>query len=273
MNIYEVSTTELHSLALEILNSRKYQNLGLPEETVADLLRNELAHNKDKKNAIKNTRRKLHNIIAPYLGDLNYDQAQSQLEIAFQSVQSDKIKEFCQFILAQHISSRERLEILENFYQKLFAPISKPRIILDMACALNPFSLPWMNLPYDIQYHAFDIHQPRVQLINRFFKLYGAQPFAEVRDVLLDPPTFHADAAFLFKEAHRMEQRRNGASRDLLQALDVDSLFVSLPTCSLHGKRDLISRMRLLMDIILKGLPWDVQEIAFTNELVFLIQK
>ncbi len=271
--IYKTPIGKLKALTVEILRSRKYRQINLPEETIIDLLKNEMQLGKDERSAIKSARRKLHNIIAPYLGDLDYDQAIIDLESAFQNRQSDKIKQFCRSILAQHSSTRERLEILDIFYPRLFALGGKPKIILDLACGLNPFSLPWMNLDENIQYHAYDIHQPRIRLINRFFELYGVKPLAEVCDVLIKPPVFHVNVAFLFKEAHRMEQRRKGANRELLKTLDADSIFVSLPTLSLHGGRDLRARMRSLIDDTLKGLAWDVKEIEFTNELVFCINK
>ena len=45
--------------------------------------------------------------------------------------------------------------------------------ILDLACAMHPFAHPWMNLPPDCPYLAYDLHQPRVDLINHFFQTAG----------------------------------------------------------------------------------------------------
>ena len=79
------------------------------------------------------------------------------------------------------------------------------------------------------------------RLLRRYLALVRgwAPALAEVRDILVRPPQVEADAAFLFKEAHRLEKRRKGCNRALWSALKVKYLFVSLPRRSLDGKRDL----------------------------------
>lgn len=183
------------------------------------------------------------------------------------------VKFICAQILAAHASTRERMPILEEFYRRLFARIGRPRSIIDVACGLNPFAFPWMKLPASTIYHAYDLHHPRVDLINHFFKLQGLQPLAVARDVLVHPPQEEADAAFLFKEAHRIEQRQRGANVPLWQALKVRYLVVSLPAESLSGKHNLMERQRALVQSVVSGQPWTVDEMIFENEMVFVIEK
>ena len=57
------------------------------------------------------------------------------------------IKEFCLEILARHDSTRERIPYLSEFYEAILEIAQTPRIILDLACGLNPFALPFMGLP------------------------------------------------------------------------------------------------------------------------------
>ena len=142
-----------------------------------------------------------------------------------------QVEQVCQTILAQHASTHERLPILEAFLPSEYLNFTgKPDIILDLACGLNPLALPWMGLPATVQYHAYDLHQPRVKMINRFFELMGLAPLAEVRDILLSPPEIEAPVAFFFKEAHRFEQRQHGCNVAFWNALRVRYLLVSLPT-------------------------------------------
>jgi 16S rRNA (guanine(1405)-N(7))-methyltransferase len=145
--------------------------------------------------------------------------------------------------------------------------------LLDLACGLNPFALPWMGLPQDVRYHAYDIHRPRVELINHFLRLSGLSPDAEVRDVLVQPVEERADVALFFKEAHRFEQRHKGANRAFWEGLNVRWLLVSLPTASLSGRHDLLDQQRRLVYGTLQGLPWPVQEEIFATEIVFCIAK
>jgi len=47
-----------------------------------------------------------------------------------------------------------RLPILEELYSRIFAETGVPNRVLDLACGLHPFGLPWMGLPETATYHA-----------------------------------------------------------------------------------------------------------------------
>jgi 16S rRNA (guanine(1405)-N(7))-methyltransferase len=263
----------LEPLIQNLLSARKYKAIDLPPETVRDLLVKELPNHRNSKDAVQEVRKKLHNIVAPYLGDPDYPAAATALEEAFQAGGSQAVKAACAKLLASHASTRERLKILDEFYPRLFSLTGAPHTILDLACGLNPLTFPWMGLPPDTYYYAYDIHRPRVTLINRFFELAGLHPLAAYQDVLVNPPTVEADVAFLFKEAHRFEQRQHGCNRAFWLALKVHCLLVSLPPHSLSGQHDLVERQRRLVYKTVEGLPWQISEITFENELVFIINK
>ncbi|MBN2047746.1 MAG: hypothetical protein JW750_07890, partial [Anaerolineaceae bacterium] len=249
------------------------RDLGIPPETVIDLIQRELNEGLKPKAAVKATRQKMHNIIAPYLGDPDYEQERLNLTEALQSADPQAEKDACLRILETHASTLERIPILDRFSQELFNVTGTPASIIDLACALHPFSLPWMNLPRETAYHAYDLHQPRVDLINHYFRLRGMRPLAEKRDILLDPPAFHADVAFLFKEAHRLEQRQRGCNLPLWQALNVEWLLVSLPVQSLGRGHDLEEKHRALVARIIEGQNWQMSEKIIENEMVFFIRK
>jgi len=218
-------------------------------------------------------RKKLHNIVAPYLGDPDFDAAAAMLDEAFAAGSVEAQRAACAQILAEHASTRERQPILEEFYPRLWAQTGQPRVILDLACALHPFSFPWMGLPADTRYYAYDIHAPRLELINHFFGLLGLPRLAIQQDILVDPPQVEADVAFFFKEAHRFEQRQRGSSRKMLCAVPARWLLVSLPTSSLNGRYNLLERQRALVASIVESEPWPVRELLFEQEVVFCIQK
>lgn len=264
---------DIETLLEQIQSSKKYQELNLPEETLRNLLELELARHKKPAEALKSARAKLHNIMAPYLGDPDYAQAEVDLQQAFAQGE-DAVRMVCNQILRQHDSTRERLAYLEDFYAGIRSVCGQPQSVLDLACGLNPLALPWMGLPADCRFHAYDIHPPRVALINEFLRLSGREPLAEVRDVLVRPPEMSADAAFLFKEAHRMEKRQKGCNRGLWAALQVKYLFVSLPKRSLDGRRDLRERMRALVDNSINPADWAEQgELDFPGETVYWMRK
>jgi 16S rRNA (guanine(1405)-N(7))-methyltransferase len=268
-----MTAPDFQALVLEILNSRKYRHLGIPPETVADLLTQELEHSRGQKEAVKETKKKLHNIVAPYLGDPDFAKAEDALERAIRSQDSEEIKATCANLLSEHASTRERQPILEQFYRQIFAVTGEPDAILDLACGLNPLSFPWMGLPKSVRYYAYDLNRPRLALIHRFFSLLGMPACGASRDILLNPPTETAQVAFFFKEAHRFEQRQKGCNLAFWQALDVHYLLVSLPTASLSGRHNLLDQQRRLVYGTCQAQPWKISEILFDTEIVFCIDK
>lgn len=260
-------------LAQPILASRKYRSLNLPPETVIDLIQRGLDSGLKPNQAVDDARDKLHNIIAPYLGDPDYAKASEELKEIRSANNTQDIINFCLKMLGSHASTRERIPVSDDFYRQIFAVTGTPRSILDLACAMHPFAHPWMNLPTDCQYFAYDLHQPRVDLINLFFQTAGITGQAFYGDILLNPPQHSANIAFFFKEAHRFEQRQKGCNRAFWQALPVNWLVVSLPATNLTGRFDLADRQRKLVTETLSGLDWPVTELLVGNELLFCMHK
>ena len=256
-----------------IIKSKKYRNAGLNPNTIRDLIAQESQKFTSQKALQKSVRRKLHNIVAPYLGEPNYVSLSNRLStIDPLSLDSTELKQFCLDVMSEHSSTAERLPNMATFYEQLFQVTGKPDTILDLACGLHPFAFPWMGLPETTQYYAYDIIQPRVDLINQFFAQVGSSPLAQNRDILVSPPEQLADLAFFFKEAHRFEKRQPGCNRAFWANLNVDTLAVSLPVEDLSGTHSLLDQHRNLVD---ENLPENqgVVEIVFKNEVIFLIKK
>ena len=263
---------DIREMSERVLRSRKYAAMDLPAETVADLIRQEAAAGRSVKDTEKAMREKLHQIIAPYLGDPDYDLEEKRLAEAA-SRGEDALREWCLGILSVHTSSRERIPNMELFYRTIFDRIGTPRSILDTACAFNPFAFPWMGLPKETAYHAYDLHSPRVRLINSFFRAYGMAELAEVRDILLEPPDVPADTAFFFKEAHRFESRKKGCNRNFWISLPVKTIVVTLPAENLTGQHQMRDRQRGLVEKNIEGLGWQVEETEIAGEMIFIIRK
>ncbi len=255
-----------------VRSSRKYAGMDLPAETVEDLIRQEIAAGKNPKEVEKSMREKLHQIIAPYLGDPDYAAEEERLAEAA-AAGDEAVRDWCLQMLSVHTSSRERIPHMTEFYQAIFERIGKPRSILDVACAFNPFAFPWMGLPKSTAYHAYDLHAPRVHLINSFFKVYGMEPQAETRDILINPPSVRADTAFFFKEAHRFESRKKGCNRNFWISLPVKTIVVTLPAENLTGQHQMRDRQRNLVEKNIEGLGWGLEETEIGGEMIFFITK
>ena len=255
-----------------VLQSRKYAGMDLPAETVRDLILQEAAAGRSAKETERSMREKLHQIIAPYLGDPDYPLEEQRLAEA--AKQGDEaVREWALEILGVHTSSRERIPHMEAFYRTIFERIGTPESILDVACAFNPFSFPWMGLPKTTSYHAYDLHTPRVNLINSFFTILEMKPLAETRDILLDPTEVPADTAFFFKEAHRFESRKKGCNRNFWISLPVKTIVVTLPAENLTGQHQMRDRQRSLITKNIEGLGWQTEETEIAGEMIFIIHK
>jgi len=271
MNITE---QEIQKMIEKIQDSRKYRELGLNSETIRDLIQQEAPHHTSWKKLRKAVRRKLHNIVAPYLGEPDYQNLMSYLEeIEDTDPGSQEIRNFCLNVLAEHASTAERIPFMNDFYSRIFAITGKPQILLDLACGLHPLAFPWMDLSVTVQYHAYDIIQPRVDFINSFFKNIGLSPLAENRDILAHPPEIKADLCLFFKEAHRFEKRAPGTNQAFWDNLKTHWLVISLPSQNLSGTHSLVEQHRKLVNENLPDGGNCMQELLFPNEIVFLIEN
>lgn len=267
-----INDDDIKKFAREILISPKYRSIDIPTDVIVSLYYQESKNHKRLQDLHKAVRKKLHNIVAPYLGDTDYAHAQSQLiEASHQGEQ--EFRSVCLKILSNHVSTQERIGFLDNFYQNIFSRIGQPKSILDLACGYHPFALPWMNLNIACQYYAYDIVKARIDLINTFFQILGRPALAFQQDILIHPPDVDAEVAFFFKEAHRFDQRQRGSNRDFWQALKVKHLLVSLPSTSMRMRHDKTEQHRKLVLETIKDFDWSIEEFQIENELFFWIKK
>jgi 16S rRNA (guanine(1405)-N(7))-methyltransferase len=263
--------SEIEAIVASIKSSKKYRDTY--EDTIRELVRIESRHRRTTKGVEKAVRKRLHKIVAAYIGDPDYDKAIIALTNAFQSGDQEAVREACARIMESHVSTRERLSILDQFYDGIFDLTGKPNAILDIACGLNPLTFPWMGIPATTKYYAYDIHERRIDFINAFFSLQGLPRLAKVQDVAFHFPEETADVALFLKELARFEQNYGGLGLALLDALRVRYLVVSFPAASFHGGRSLVDHYRRFFHEFTAQRKWHVEEIAFESELVFCVDK
>lgn len=262
---------DVEAVVTAVKQSRKYGDTS--EETIRELAEEAARQHKKPKAAIKAVRARLHSIMAPYLGDPDYVREARRLDEAFAAGDDARIETICREALYAHLSTRERLPILTEFYEQIFAVTGKPRVLMDVACGLNPLALRWMGLALPLDFYAYDIHEPRIDFINHYFQLEGLPPLAKVQDVAVEPPGERVDVALFLKEMPRFERNYHGRGRPLLEAIRADFLVVSYPSVSTHGGRSLVKRYREFMYQLIEGHDWPVTELLFAGELVFVLDK
>ena len=139
--------------------SRKYATLC--EDTLSRLADWAAARHTAPKAALKAAKRKLHQVYGAYLDQLYLVRVERLVEALPTDPTEDATRATCREVLACHASTAERLPIMAEVYPELLAAVPDPKAVIDLACGLHPFALPWMGLPPGARYRAYDIDQYR----------------------------------------------------------------------------------------------------------------
>ncbi len=258
----------------EVIGSRKYA--GLCPDTVRRLaVRERAAHPRaGLKELVKAVKRGLHQVYGAFEAGPDYEAAYRGLAAAHLGGEPGEIRAACRAALELHSSTRERLPILDEFYAHLFAITGVPGSILDLACGLNPLSLPWMDLAPAARYEAFDIEAAGIQFLNRYLLLAGRGALAHWQDVLARPPEQAADLVLLLKASATLERQEKGATARLIAALNAPRVVVSFAVASLGGRdRGMPAHYRAQFLPVAEAHGWAVKELPFATELVFVVLK
>lgn len=185
---------------------------------------------------------------------------------------SNKIKGTVLPILKLHASTRERIPILKDFYQKIFKITGRPKTILDLASGLNPLTFFW--LPEGTDYSGFDIDQEQAQFLKEIFKLLKVNRVKiGLGDVFLDRFP-GADVVFLLKILPLIRQQQKTQSLEILEKQNAKWLVVFFPTKSLGGQhKNMVDFYTKQFQNLIRNQPWQTEKILFSTELVFIIKK
>lgn len=189
-------------------------------------------------------------------------------------LQNADLKKIILPILQLQSSAQERVEILEEFYKKIFEITGAPSLIIDQACALNPLTIPWMALPENVKYLAYDIDEEQTKFLNDAFNLLGIKNAkAETKDILSDNFDY-ADVVFMFKLLPCLDHQKKKCSLEILKAQKCKFMVISFPIKSIGGKeKGMTEFYRNSFKLLIEKENWKVSELLFESELVFVVQK
>jgi 16S rRNA (guanine(1405)-N(7))-methyltransferase len=263
---------QLERLVAEVLMSRKYAHItpGL----ISRIGSAELGKNRKFKEAVKATKNKLHQVGGAY--QITAPKYQDWLaELSASAHDAEQLKTVCLSIMANHSSTNERLPILDEFYSWIFSSLPAITSILDIACGLNPLSIPWMPLQAGTTYYACDMYADMVEFIGDFMKLMPFVGHTQVCDVVADPPNAPVDLALALKTIPCLEQIDKQAGTRLLDGLNARYLVISFPAKSLGGySKGMVENYEIHFEELTAGRGWDVQaRLEFGTELVFVIKS
>ena len=260
----------LERLVSEVLHSSKYAQIA--PGLVARIGAAELGKGRKFKEAVKATKNKLHQVGGAYLTSaLNYDSWLAELR---QTPDADSLKQVCSMVMGKHASTRERLPFLKEFYSQIFSYLPPPESILDVACGLNPLSIPWMPLAPGTRYLACDIYADMVAFVGEFIKILPMDGQTQVCDVIASPPDAAVDLAMVLKTIPCLEQVDKNAGPRLLDGLNARYLVISFPAKSLGGRsKGMVDNYQARFGELADGRDWNVlARLEFATELVFVVE-
>ena len=263
----------LDQLVNAVRSGRKYSQIS--PDFVRGLAQKELSHRRSYKEALKATKNKLHQVAGAYLETQpNYAQWLERLRAAQASAQPAQLKQVCRDLMAFHASTRERLPILETFYAQTLAYLGPIHSLLDLACGLNPLTLPWLPLAPQAQLLACDIYLDQIDFINQFYAHCGLSGTAFPCDLAAGAPPQPVQLALLLKTIPCLEQVDKSAGERLLSTIQADHILVSFPAKSLGGRsKGMLQNYEARFRQLIAGQSWQVQRFEFSTELAFLINK
>jgi 16S rRNA (guanine(1405)-N(7))-methyltransferase len=263
---------QVAAVTAEVLRSARYR--WVAPDLVARLAAQSLAISPRPVDAIKRTKRHLHQVCGAFVRDVRPEATLADLRAALEQDGPAGLRAACRVALARHASTRERLPDLEAFYPAIFSHTGAPRSILDLACGLGPLAWPWMGLPPSIQYSAYDVDQRLVQLVDGFLTLLDVPHVVQLRDVVALPPRQPVDVALLLKGAPCLDQQAPGSARRLLEALSARHVALTYPNRSLGGAgKGMVAHYRAHLEGMLAGAGWEVATVPFSSETVYVLSR
>ncbi len=222
------------------------------------------------KSLVKAVRAVLRRNIGLYEGDPRHREA--LLAELRQSTAPGQREEIITHMLATHASTQERLPFSTQVYERIFALIGRPNVVLDIGCGLNPLAYPDRNATYI----CVDINRALCLLLEHYFSIVGMDGECRIMDVrgmnqIKKLP--QADVAFLFKVLDLIDQKGGHAvSEHLLQALPASWLVVSFPTLKISGRSMRVPR-RAWFEKMLARLGYKHTSFTIPNEIFYVIRK
>lgn len=261
---------QVAAVATAVLASRRYRSVHPP--LVHRMARAQAAAGGSTAELVKRTKRALHQIFGAYLPTPpRYDRLLGELRGATADVD---VRGVLRRAMAQHASTRERLDHLESFYAALAARVGTPRSLLDVACGLQPLALPWWGLPAGTEIHAWDIDTALVGFVGACLQQLGFGAHAAAVDLLAVPAWPVTEVALVLKTLPCLEQQAPGAGEALLAAIPAPRVVVSFPTRSLGGRaKGMGGSYARRFEALLAARGWQAEVFEAGPELVYVVSR
>jgi 16S rRNA (guanine(1405)-N(7))-methyltransferase len=250
-----------------VRRSSRYRSVD--PELVARLADEELPKARNRDDAVKRVKRRLHQAV----GAFRSGRARAG-KAAWPVHDADALRGACAEAMRRHASTRERLPHLDTFYTRVWRLTGVPGHVLDLGCGLGPLALPWMGIGA-ARYEASDVDAGTLEVVRGFLQAVEQAHSVTVHDLVADPPIADsvADVALMLKLVTTLDRQDAEAAARLLRGLPARHAVVSFAARSLGGRggRERTYRERLDRLVRDAGRVRDVAEASVPNELAFVL--
>jgi 16S rRNA (guanine(1405)-N(7))-methyltransferase len=261
-----VEAEAVAAVVAELQGSRKYATLH--EDLLGRTASWALERSPSRKEASKAARRKLHQIHGAYLPAAGIADA----ERAAQLLAGGDLETACRAVLAAHTSTRERLEVMPEFFAAAFGPLTGPVRVADLGAGLNPFAIPWMPLDPGSTYLAIDVDERIERLVERLTPYLPFELVARTEDLASATEPLAADVALLLKVLSPLEHQSPAAAAGLLARVSAGRIVITVPAHSLGArKRGMRQNADAPLTRLFPGFEQRAERHDFTSETMFVL--
>jgi 16S rRNA (guanine(1405)-N(7))-methyltransferase len=268
------SSNMINKILKKIKEHKKYSSIS--DEIVIDEIKNYLKSNPNvtsiDKQLIKDIRKELHLSYASF-----QTKKKSQRKNYLIQLRENLDDELTKKLLLITLSTKERLKDYKKLYKEIFKITQPPKIIIDLACGLNPVSYPFMNLD-KLKYYAYDIDDEDMNFLNDYFEImknHGLKGKAEIlnlknKESISKIP--QGDIIFLFKILDILDKKDHKTSEELIMKLIKKTRFIvaSFATRTLTRKKMNFPK-RKWFELMLERNNLKFKIIEKENEIYYII--
>ena len=214
-----------------IQGSRKYADIHPSAiRRQIDLLTNRYPSGKTLEQAV---RRKLHQVFGAYLDGNWLRKFKAGLK-TLEGADQDSVRKSCRRLMRLHTSTRERLDVLDDFCALLAETIPQGATVLDVACGLNALALPAIRESRSFHYVGVDLHAGMISLLDTFAHTVEIDAEFVWGDILSgDLPD--CDVALMLKLLPLLAHQEEDSALRLVQDVQAEIVIASYPTRSIGG--------------------------------------
>jgi 16S rRNA (guanine(1405)-N(7))-methyltransferase len=266
-----VQATVVQATVDRLRHAPKYRQIHA--DTVLDIVRREVAHATSAADLERRARLKLHRAVAGYLLTGRPTRLLRGLDEAI-SCGSEATRAWCRTVLGCHVSTAERLGDLDRLYPTILGLTGAAVTIADLACALNPFTVPWLRQVTAAQYTGYDLNLSYVNIGAEFLARVDLAATVRHRDVLVRPEEIRADVALLLKTYHCIDDRTPGAALRLVEDIAASCVVVSFPVRTIGGRAARFTRPHVeALEVLAGRRHWELRRGSLTNEDLVVVVK